>query len=169
MASETKVTEAIPTYNRSGLMKEALESALTQDYPDFRVSSCWITPPQTTRKASSAHFQIRVLHTFGMKTNVGPLGNWNRAIELNVSPYLNILSDDDLLLPGFISESVAMLDRHENAGFSFTPATYVDINRDVLQDASSQTEDMSEGVIDGLQFVELSVRLAGAGFKPQVR
>jgi len=160
MTSETKVTVAIPTYNRSGLMKEALESALTQDYPDFRVLVLDNASTDNTESVVRSFSDPRITYVRN-ETNVGPLGNWNRAIELNVSPYLNILSDDDLLLPGFISESVAMLDRHENAGFSFTPATYVDINREVLEDASSQTDDMSEGVIDGLQFVELSVRSRG--------
>ncbi len=37
MTPETKVTIAIPTYNRSELLKVSLQSALAQDYPDFQV------------------------------------------------------------------------------------------------------------------------------------
>jgi glycosyltransferase involved in cell wall biosynthesis len=37
MIPETKVTIAIPTYNRSELLKTSLQSALAQDYSDFQV------------------------------------------------------------------------------------------------------------------------------------
>lgn len=37
MNENPKVTVAIPTYNRSRLLKEAMASVLAQDYLDFRV------------------------------------------------------------------------------------------------------------------------------------
>jgi GT2 family glycosyltransferase len=92
------------------------------------------------------------------ETNVGPLVNWNRAIELNSSQYLNILPDDDLMLPGFIRESVTVLDRHRKAAFSFTAARYVDVNRVPLESEFNHTRDVPEGVIDGLRFLDLNVR-----------
>jgi hypothetical protein len=46
------------------------------------------------------------------ETNLGMLGNLNRAVELNEAPYLHILFDDDVLLPGFLRAFVGFLQAH---------------------------------------------------------
>lgn len=37
MTPETKITVAIPMYNRAALLKTSLKSLLAQNYPDFSV------------------------------------------------------------------------------------------------------------------------------------
>ena len=157
MTPKTKVTVAIPTYNRSGLLKGALQSVLAQDYEDVRVIVLDNASTDDTETVVQSLADSRVTFIRN-ETNVGPLVNWNRAIELNSSQYLNVLPDDDLMLPGFIRESVTILDRHRNAAFSFTPARYVDVNRVPLENEFNHTQDMPEGVIDGLRFLDLNVR-----------
>ncbi len=154
MTPETKVTVAIPTHNRSRLLKDALESALAQDYPDFRVLVLDNASCDDTEAVVGSFTDSRVIYVRS-ESNAGPLRNWNRAIELNSSPYLTILGDDDMMLPGFIRESVTMLDQYPSAAFSFTPAKYVDIDRTPL--GFQHTQDMPEGVIEGLHYLELNI------------
>src|SRR5687768_1900259 len=106
---ETKVTVAIPTYNRSQLLKISLKSVLAQDYPDLRVVVLDNASPDDTEAVVKSFADPRVAYIRN-ETNIGMVSNWNRAIEVNSSPYLSIFLDDDVMLPGFIRESAQLLD-----------------------------------------------------------
>jgi glycosyltransferase involved in cell wall biosynthesis len=150
----TKVTVAIPTYNRSRLLKEAIESALAQDYPNLCVAVLDNASSDDTQAVVRSIADPRLLYVRN-ETNIGCMPNWNRAIELNTSPYFCLFSDDDVMLPGFIRESSIILDENPNVAFSFTPAKYVDINRVPL--GIRHTQDMPPGVSEGLRYIELLV------------
>ena len=154
--SEAKVTVAIPTYNRSPLLKLSLESVLAQNYPNFRVvvldNACSDDTEAVVRSFADRDRRVTYVRN---ETNIGVLNNWNRAIALNSSPYLTILSDDDVMLPGFISESVLALDKHPRAAFSFALARWIDYDGALLD--LQHTGDVPEGASNGLDFVELCV------------
>src|SRR5215510_12875881 len=150
----TKVTIAIPTYNRSRLLKEAMASVLSQDYPDFQVLVLDNASTDETETAVRSFQDARVMYVRN-DVNLVCMRYWNRAIELNSSDYVCLLSDDDLMLPGFIRESAALLDQHPEVAFSFTPARYVDIDRVPL--GIRHTQDMPAGITDGLRYIELRV------------
>ena len=154
MTRQTKVTIAIPTYNRSRLLKEAIESALAQDYPDFRVVVVDNASSDDTEAVVRSFAEARVTYIRN-EINIGCTRNFNRALELNSSPYLSLLMDDDVMLPGFIRESVMMLDEHTEVAFSFTAARYVDVDRVAL--GVQHTKDMPGGVMDGLEYIELHI------------
>ena len=158
--SEAKVTVAIPTYNRAQLLKVSIESVLAQDYPDLRVVVLDNASDDDTEAVvrSFADRDQRITYIRN-ETNIGMLRNLNRAIEMNSSPYLNIFHDDDVMLPGFISESVLALDEHPRAAFSFAMARYVDFNGAPLDLQSCG--DVPDGVIDGLKYIELCVAWHG--------
>ena len=160
--SEAKVTVAIPTYNRARLLKISLESVLAQDYPDFRVVVLDNASTDDTEAVvrSLAQRDQRVTYLRN-ETNIGILRNWNRAIEVNSCPYLSILNDDDVMLPGFIRESVSALNKHPRAGFSFTLTRAIDLNGAPL-DLQDATGEVPDGVIDGLDYLELC--LGGRGW-----
>jgi len=153
MISETKVTIAIPTYNRSKLLKTSLKSVLAQDYPDFQVlvldnGSCDDTEAVVRSFTDS---RIRYVRN---EINIGSFRNWNRTIEINSNPYLSILSDDDILLPGFIRESVLALDNFPHAAFSAARTEFIDINGAPLYVTGMELSDqLPEGLIDGLEFI----------------
>jgi glycosyltransferase involved in cell wall biosynthesis len=50
------------------------------------------------------------------KTNIGAIGNFLAAFASVASPYFSVLSDDDLLLPGFYRTAVSYLDQHPDSG-----------------------------------------------------
>ncbi|MCC5644920.1 glycosyltransferase family 2 protein [Nostoc sp. CHAB 5824] len=153
MTLKAKVNIAIPTYNRSELLKTSLQSALAQDYPDFQVlvldnASCDDTEAVVCSFADSRITYVR------NETNIGIFRNWQRAIAVNSSPYLSILSDDDILLPGFIRESVLALDNHPDAGFSIAQAGIIDTNGVPVHVTGRELSDnFPEGPIDGLEFI----------------
>ena len=154
--SEAKVTVAIPTYNRSQLLKLSIESVLDQDYPDLHVVVLDNASVDDTEAVvrSFADRDRRVTYVKN-ETNIGVLNNWNRALALNSSPYLTILSDDDVMLIGFIRESVRALDEHPRAAFSFALARRIDFDGAPLD--IQTTGDVPDGAMDGLDFLELCV------------
>jgi glycosyltransferase involved in cell wall biosynthesis len=125
--SASKVNIAIPTYNRAHLLALTLTSVLQQDYADFEVTILDNASTDNTAKFVSSIEDLRVKYHRNPHT-IGMFRNWNRAIETNSSMYLCILGDDDLLLPGFISDSVAALDQYPHAGFSTVGTRAIDID-----------------------------------------
>jgi glycosyltransferase involved in cell wall biosynthesis len=147
---EPTVTIAIPTYNRSRLLRVSLASALAQDHSALRVVVLDNASDDDTEEVvwSFSDDRIRYLRN---ETNLGMLGNLNRAIEMNESAYLNILLDDDVLLPRFLRESVGFLEEHPNVGFTFTLARYIDADGAPLHQAEVE---LPPGVIEGLDYIE---------------
>ncbi|NMG21206.1 glycosyltransferase family A protein [Brasilonema bromeliae] len=153
MIPETKVTIAIPTYNRSKLLKTSLKSALAQDYSDFQVLVLDNASSDDTEAVVRSFSDSRITYVRN-DANIGIFGNWQRTIEINSSPYLSILSDDDILLPNFIRESVLGLDNHPNAGLSAALAEFIDTNGVLLQVKGTEFSDnLPQGLIEGLEFI----------------
>ncbi|MEH2047998.1 glycosyltransferase family A protein [Nostoc sp.] len=153
MKPETKVTIAIPTYNRSELLKVSLESVLAQDYPDYQVLVLDNASDDDTEAVVRSFADSRIIYVRN-EVNIGIFGNWQRSVELNTSPYLSILSDDDVLLPNFIRESVLALDNHPHAGLSAGLPEFININGGTLHVTGTEFSDrLPEGLISGLDFI----------------
>jgi hypothetical protein len=157
MTPESKVTIAIPTYNRSELLKTSLQSVLAQDYSDFQVLVLDNASTDDTEAVVRSQADSRITYVRN-ETNIGMFRNWKRTVEINSSPYLSILSDDDRLLPNFIRESVLALDKHPHAGFSVGRAEFIDTNGVPLPITGRELSDnLPEGLIDGLEFIHQTV------------
>lgn len=153
MTPETKVTIAIPTYNRSEFLKASLQSVLGQDYSDFQVLVLDNASTDDTEAVVRSFTDSRITYVRN-ETNIGMFRNCNRAIELNSSPYLSILGDDDLLLPNFIHTSALALDDHPQAGLSVAQPGFIDTYGVSLPMAGRELSDnLPEGLIDGLAFI----------------
>jgi glycosyltransferase involved in cell wall biosynthesis len=127
-----------------------LESVLSQDYTDFKVIVLDNASTDDTQAVVRSFSDPRLTYLRN-NNNIGQLLNWNRAIALNTSPYLNIFHDDDVMLSGFIRKSVQLLDENPSAAFSCTLARNIDINGNPLG-----IEGMLErptGLIKGMDFL----------------
>ncbi|HBH61299.1 MAG TPA: family 2 glycosyl transferase [Nitrospiraceae bacterium] len=144
-----KVTIAIPTYNRSGLLKTALKSALDQEYNDYNILVLDNASTDDTEDVVRSFTDSRITYVRNNK-NIGLVRNWNRTIKLNTSLYLNILQDDDIMLPGFIRESITVLEENPKAAFSFTRAGGIDINGVSVPIPGDEPDG---GIIDGLEYL----------------
>ncbi|MFX0543396.1 glycosyltransferase family 2 protein [Roseovarius sp. S4756] len=117
----------IPTYNRSGQLRLAIESALAQTMGGFNLYVLDNCSTDDTEEAC-AEFKSRGVTYIRNPSNLGMVGNWNRALMLGDAPYLLILHDDDELTPEFLATTVPMIARAEGAAFLHSAATI--INRD---------------------------------------
>jgi glycosyltransferase involved in cell wall biosynthesis len=120
-----RVSVFIPTFNRSRLLVTAVESVLDQDYDDFQVVVVDNASTDDTEHAIRSISDARLEYVRN-ESNIGLFRNWVRALDLNSSPYVGILPDDDAYLPGFIRRSTEVLDTHPAVAFSAALARQVD-------------------------------------------
>lgn len=114
------VAVIIPTYNRATMLRRALESVLSQNYPN--ITKIVITDDGSTdnTKEIVEEYMLkddRVVFIKNTKYRKGPAGNKNNGldyIEYVVKPDLFCFLDDDCeLFPGAISKLVNIYLEHE--------------------------------------------------------
>ncbi len=144
--SAKRVTVGIPTYNRSGLLKEAMESVLAQTFTDFRLLVSDNASEDDTAQVVRSFGDDRIEYVRSDR-NIGPEGNFRRVLELADTEFLLILPDDDLLYPDHLRAAVEVLDRHESVGLAHTAF-------DVIDDRSRVTRSVSPVTAESLVSVE---------------
>ena len=91
------VTIGIPTYNRSKYLKEALESALNQTYPNIEIIVSDNASTDDTQEMMKQYISNPKVKYFRQKENIGIPGNWNTCLNMSNGKYFLLLNDDDIL------------------------------------------------------------------------
>jgi len=113
-----KVTIAIPTFKRTDLLKEAIESAINQvGYSDYEIIVVDNNPERNcnTEKLMLTFSNSRLSY-YKNSENLQMAGNWNRCFELAKGEYVVLLHDDDLLLPEFLKVGMNILTNNKDIG-----------------------------------------------------
>lgn len=122
-----EVSIIIPAYKRPDLFRQALQSAIEQDFSgdyeiivvDNNVES--VSPNQAVVEHCGSD---RVLY-YRNEKNIGMSGNWNRGIELSRASFVTFCHDDDLLAPGSLSR-LMQLQKNTGEKAILTPYTFID-------------------------------------------
>ena len=99
-------TIAIPTYKRTEYLKEAIDSALNQDYTfSYNIIVVDNNPERGdgTEMMMDSYKNAKNLSYYKNAENIGMGGNWNRLFQLSKTKWVVMLHDDDVLYPFFIS------------------------------------------------------------------
>jgi len=114
------VTTIIPVYNRSSLLREAVESVLSQTYPHFEVVIVNDgSTDDTLILAESLSRQFRDRIRVVSQSNAGPGAARERGRGLARGEYIQYLDSDDLLLETKFEIQVEGLKRHPNAVLAY--------------------------------------------------
>jgi glycosyltransferase involved in cell wall biosynthesis len=118
------VSICIPTFNRSGMVEKAIESALNQTYTNIEVI---VVDNQSTDETDEvvASFHDKRLRYVKNSQNLGLFGNFNRCIELATGKYLHILHSDDYIDLGFTARCVTFFQEHPSVVMTSTCARIV--------------------------------------------
>jgi len=114
-----RLTIAIPTYNRAGLLTRALESALAQstDRVEILVSDNGSTD-DTPRVLARFHDpRLRVVRR---ESTVSRAEHGALIFALITTPLVLMLSDDDYIEPHFAEEVLRLFDEHRDLSFAYT-------------------------------------------------
>ena len=155
-----KVTVGIPTYNRSGLLRTAIESVLAQSVTQFQLVISDNASSDDT-EATVMSFRDPRIHYTRTDRNIGMSNNFNRIIELANTEFLVILPDDDLLRPDYLASVVPVLERYDRVGVIHTGFDLIDGNGDVVERGKMLLETREPLTIEtGDQFLDRSMRQA---------
>lgn len=113
------VSICIPTYNRAGAVKKAIDSALSQSYQNIEVL---IVDDASVDDIESviAEYNDDRLKFFKNSENLGQFGNVNRCIELSRGKYVHILHSDDYIDLTFTENCLRLLETNPNLAMTFS-------------------------------------------------
>lgn len=124
----------IPTYNRAALLGQALSAVLSQIQPE-RAAQVEVlvvdnaSPDGTPGVIEEVgqqwpHVPLRCVRN---SENIGPDGNFLKAIELARGTFVYLLSDDDILLPGAVLKLLELIQQHPDFdGFSLNARSFIE-------------------------------------------
>lgn len=123
------VSIAILTYNSSKFIAEAIESAMSQDYPNIEIvisddASTDNTIDILAQYAADYPNKIRVLTN---EINTGPVNNWFKCIWACCGEYIVALAGDDKFLPSIVHKQVAQMENDPNNIICYTDASVFDV------------------------------------------
>lgn len=124
----------IPTYNRSKMLTDAIESVLNQDYPYIRIAVIDDGSKDDTSYICKAYIEkYSPQITYIYKENGGCSSSRNRGLELmvNTDKYICFLDSDDKLLPGKFSSEIRLLCNNPSADFCYSDSIIYDDERKI--------------------------------------
>ena len=155
----SSVDVIVPCYRYGHLLRECVESVLTQSLKDVRVLILDDASPDNAHEvgAELAREDLRVT-LVRHQVNKGHIATYNEGIDWVSADYMLLLSADDYLLPGALERAATLLDAHSEVGFVFGRA--VELNADGTR---TETEPVAGKagtspalVLTGIQFIELT-------------
>ena len=117
------VSVIIPTYNRSGLLREALQSVRAQTYGDFEAIIVDDGSADDTRDVVES-FDQRFRYVY--QVNRGRSNARNNALGRAYGRYVAFLDSDDLFMPRKLQVQVQSLTEHPEVGWVYSSACNID-------------------------------------------
>lgn len=121
------LTIAIPTYNRKGLLKRALESILEQNSPEIEILVSDNASTDRTdlymRDLCDSYKDIRYIRN---AENIDAPRNFLQCYRESKGKFVLLLGSDDLMLPGAVAELVVFIKQYSDLDACFFNHTYFD-------------------------------------------
>lgn len=113
--SAPRVTVVMPVHNGEPFLREAVDSVLAQDYPDFVLLA--VDDGSTDRSLEILRsYDDPRLRIAVNETNLNRSRTLNQAIAASDSELIGRMDADDIALPGRLSAQVRFLDEHPDVG-----------------------------------------------------
>src|SRR5437773_150 len=107
------VSVIIPCHNQAHFLDEAIESVLTQTYPNHEIIVVDDGSTDNTATVAKCHSPLRYIY----QENAGPSAARNTGFEQSWGEYLVFLDADDQLLPEALEIGVDCLRQHPDCAF----------------------------------------------------
>ena len=124
--SDPRVSVVIPTYNRSALLGEAVESVLAQTYSNLEVvivdDGSTDGTSEVVRRSFGDHPRIRYFY----QENGGVVSAKNAGIRRARGELVGLLDDDDIWYPEKLEQQIELLNANPDAGMCFSDMLITD-------------------------------------------
>lgn len=159
----TAVSVLLPTYERPDLLREALDSALAQQFTDIEVLVGDNSDSATTENLVAGYDDPRICYHRN-RPGLGPQGNWLDLVERAQAPLVATLHDDDVWHPEFLSTMAPPMMADPTVAMTFNDFWVIDGNGARLEEftehesARSHRRELASGNLclnrdDGLRLV----------------
>lgn len=111
------ITVTVITYNRAGMVTEALDSVFAQTYPHFEVVVVDDGSTDDTGRVIQERYGDRLTYIY--QENQGPASARNASIRAAGGEYVALMDDDDLWLPTKLDKQVAALEEHPECALAY--------------------------------------------------
>lgn len=109
----------VPTFNRSEMLRQCLESVQGQTYTDIRVIVGDNCSTDNTRAVAQDFCDRDSRFSYVRNaTNLGAMGNMNSLFTWVMAPYVHFMHDDDWLEPSFYERMIAGLEESPEVGWA---------------------------------------------------
>jgi glycosyltransferase involved in cell wall biosynthesis len=154
------VSVCIPTFNRAGMLREAIASVLAQTWPDFELIVCDNASGDDTEAVVKSFADERIAY-YRNDCNIGQRPNWNRCLSLATGRYIALFFDDDMMMPDNLAEKVAVMEKHPEVGLVHSKFHIVDPRGKILVHNTNKQcagEQFSDSVHLGREVLETLLR-----------
>src|ERR687898_2206392 len=117
------VTVVIPCYNQAHFLGEAIESVLSQSYPNFEIIVVDDGSTDNTSEVASRYEGVRLVR----QENRGLAGARNTGIKHSEGEYLVFLDADDRLLPEALAVGLGCFEAHPECALVAGHARFIDV------------------------------------------
>lgn len=118
-----RVSVVIPTFNRKGFLKEAIESVLRQTYKDLEVIVVDDGSEDGTEEVITAYGDKRIKYVW--QPNRGPSAARNRGAAMAGGEFLAFLDSDDLWTPRKLEKQVSFFEENPFARICYTDEIWI--------------------------------------------
>ncbi len=109
MKMQPLVSVIIPTYNRISFLQQAIRSVFAQDYENIEI----IVVDDCSTDGTAEYLQaLGNVTFFRFREHQGQCSARNSGLDLAKGKYIQLLDDDDALIPGIIKKHVFFLEEH---------------------------------------------------------
>jgi glycosyltransferase involved in cell wall biosynthesis len=129
---EPLVSVCIPTHNRGDLLKESIESVLSQTLADFELIVSDNASEDHTSEVVSSCTDDRIRYIRNRR-NIGLINNFNQCLAQAQGRYVTVFHDDDLMLPDNLLLKVQTLDRNPGVGLVHSKFHLIDAGGAIIQ------------------------------------
>jgi glycosyltransferase involved in cell wall biosynthesis len=137
------VTIAIPTYNRAdSYLRETLESALTQTYPNVEIVVADNNSTDATRAVVASYADTRVRY-FRHEFGIAPNDNFNFCLQQAKGAYFLMLHDDDKIDPEFIDSCMRAVGYDTRVGIILTGIRRITAKGTVIDEGRNGLDGLS--------------------------
>jgi glycosyltransferase involved in cell wall biosynthesis len=130
--SRVTVSVCIPTWNRSRLLREAMQSVLGQTFEDLELVVCDNASDDDTEQVVRSFPDPRIRYLRSSR-NLGHRENWNRCLSQAKGEYIAILPDDDIMLSENIGRKVEVLRRNPQVGLVHSKFHLIDEHGQIVR------------------------------------
>jgi hypothetical protein len=123
--SHTKLTIAIPFFQGTGYLRQAIDSVLRQSEPAWQLLVCDDASPETDVRHLVLGYGDPRIRYVRNERNLGMVGNWNRCLDQAQTDLVTLLHADDQLLDCYVAMMSEAAERHSGAVALFCRARII--------------------------------------------